>query len=55
MYSDINRRTLIRGAIGGAATAVLGVPAFAQNAPFRIGLLTIKTGSHRVASKRNRA
>jgi branched-chain amino acid transport system substrate-binding protein len=41
-----NRRTfLARSAAGGAAAAFgLAAPAIAQNAPFKLGLLTVKTG-----------
>jgi branched-chain amino acid transport system substrate-binding protein len=41
----IKRRTVLKGMLAtGAAAATLPMPAIAQAAPFRIGLLTVKTG-----------
>jgi branched-chain amino acid transport system substrate-binding protein len=42
----VTRRTLLAGTAAGAATAVFRfpAPAIAQAAPFKIGLLTVKTG-----------
>jgi branched-chain amino acid transport system substrate-binding protein len=34
----------VAGTAAGAAAAAFGMPAIAQNAPFKIGLLTVKTG-----------
>jgi branched-chain amino acid transport system substrate-binding protein len=39
----INRRTFLRGALGGAALA-LGAPAIAQDRPLRLGLLAPRSG-----------
>src|SRR5262244_1408543 len=39
-----NRRTFLAGTAAGTAAAAFGMPAIAQGAPFRIGLLTVKTG-----------
>ena len=46
MSGKLNRRAFLAGtAVGGAATAFgIAAPAVAQNAPFKIGLLTVKTG-----------
>jgi branched-chain amino acid transport system substrate-binding protein len=46
MSCKLNRRAFLAGtAAGGAATALgISAPAVAQNAPFKIGLLTVKTG-----------
>lgn len=46
MSRKIDRRAFLTGtAAGGAATALgIAAPAVAQNAPFKIGLLTVKTG-----------
>jgi branched-chain amino acid transport system substrate-binding protein len=46
MSCRLNRRAFLAGtAAGGAATALgIAAPAVAQNAPFKIGLLTVKTG-----------
>jgi branched-chain amino acid transport system substrate-binding protein len=40
----IERRTLLRGLGAATLTAAIGRPAIAQPAPFKIGLLTVKTG-----------
>src|SRR5215831_1049885 len=39
-----NRRTFLAGTAAGTAAAAFGMPAIAQGAPFKIGLLTVKTG-----------
>ncbi|WP_155481022.1 ABC transporter substrate-binding protein [Rhodoplanes serenus] len=39
-----SRRAFVAGTAAGAAAAAFGMPAIAQNAPFKIGLLTVKTG-----------
>jgi branched-chain amino acid transport system substrate-binding protein len=46
MARKLNRRTLLAGGAAGAAAAFGGfpAPAIAQAAPFRLGLLTVKTG-----------
>ena len=47
MASKLNRRTFLAGtalAATGLATTELARPAIAQGAPFKIGLLTVKTG-----------
>jgi branched-chain amino acid transport system substrate-binding protein len=46
MSRKLHRRVFLAGtAAGGAATALgIAAPAVAQNAPFKIGLLTVKTG-----------
>ena len=46
MSCKLNRRAFLTGtAAGSAATALaIAAPAVAQNAPFKIGLLTVKTG-----------
>src|SRR5580700_7993742 len=46
MSRKLNRRTLLAGTAAGTAAATFGIaaPAIAQNAPFKIGLLTVKTG-----------
>jgi ABC-type branched-subunit amino acid transport system substrate-binding protein len=42
----LNRRAFLAGTAAGTAAASFGIaaPAIAQNAPFKIGLLTVKTG-----------
>jgi branched-chain amino acid transport system substrate-binding protein len=40
----IKRRTVLKGLGAATLTATLGRPAIAQSAPFKIGLLTVKTG-----------
>ncbi|WP_296522372.1 ABC transporter substrate-binding protein [Rhodoplanes sp.] len=40
----VNRRAFMAGTAAGTAAAALGMPAIAQAAPFKIGLLTVKTG-----------
>src|SRR5215510_11628564 len=43
--TPIKRRTVIKGMLAtGAAAAALPMPAIAQATPFKIGLLTVKTG-----------
>jgi len=46
MSRRVNRRTLLAGGAAGAAAALSGfpMPAVAQGAPFKLGLLTVKTG-----------
>ena len=46
MSRRVNRRTLLAGSAAGAAAALSGfpMPAVAQGAPFKLGLLTVKTG-----------
>jgi branched-chain amino acid transport system substrate-binding protein len=46
MSRKLNRRAFLAGTAAGTAAATLGIaaPAIAQNAPFKIGLLTVKTG-----------
>ncbi len=44
MPHKVNRRTFLAGTAAGAAAATMGMPAIAQGAPFKIGLLTVKTG-----------
>ena len=44
MPARIARRTLVKGAAGAALAAALPLPAIAQRAPAKIGLLTVKTG-----------
>src|SRR5262244_2025284 len=39
-----NRRTFLAGTAAGTTAAAFGMPAIAQGAPFKIGLLTVKTG-----------
>lgn len=39
-----SRRTFLRCTAAGAATAAFGLPAVAQTVPFKVGLLTVKTG-----------
>src|SRR5215467_8083329 len=39
-----NRRTFLAGTAAGTAAAAFGMPAIAQSPPFKIGLLTVKTG-----------
>src|SRR5262249_28899198 len=40
----LNRRRFLAGTAAGTAAAAIGMPAIAQGAPFKIGLLTVKTG-----------
>ncbi len=42
--AKLSRRNFLRSAAAGASAAALPLPAFAQNAPLKIGLLTVKTG-----------
>src|SRR6476659_6415248 len=46
MSRKLNRRTFLAGTAAGTAAATLNfpAPAIAQGAPFKIGLLTVKTG-----------
>ena len=40
----LDRRKFLAGTAAGTAAAAIGMPAIAQGAPFKIGLLTVKTG-----------
>ncbi|MDC7785988.1 ABC transporter substrate-binding protein [Rhodoplanes sp. TEM] len=40
----VTRRAVLAGTAAGTAAAVIGMPAIAQATPFKIGLLTVKTG-----------
>jgi branched-chain amino acid transport system substrate-binding protein len=40
----LNRRKFLAGTAAGTAAATVGMPAIAQGVPFKIGLLTVKTG-----------
>src|ERR1700746_1156539 len=42
--TKLNRRQCRATSAAGAAAAAIGMPAIAQAAPFKIGLLTVKTG-----------
>lgn len=44
MAQQIKRRTFLAGTAAAAGSAMLGMPAVAQNAPVKLGLLTVKTG-----------
>ncbi len=44
MSHTLNRRTFLAGTAAGTAAAAIGMPAIAQAAPFKVGLLTVKTG-----------
>jgi branched-chain amino acid transport system substrate-binding protein len=44
MSLRISRRKFVAGTAAGTALATIGMPAIAQGAPFKIGLLTVKTG-----------
>src|SRR5947208_1586544 len=44
MAARVGRRSLIKGTAGLAVAAALPLPAIAEDAPIRIGLLTVKTG-----------
>lgn len=44
MFRTLNRRRFLAGTAAGTAAAAIGMPAIAQAAPFKIGLLTVKTG-----------
>lgn len=44
MAQKIKRRTFLAGSAAAAGSAVFGMPAIAQNAPVKLGLLTVKTG-----------
>src|SRR3954447_679827 len=44
MSKRIARREFLAGTAAAAAAASLGKPAIAQNAPVKLGLLTVKTG-----------
>jgi branched-chain amino acid transport system substrate-binding protein len=44
MSFKLNRRRFLAGTAAGTAAATIGMPAIAQGAPFKIGLLTVKTG-----------
>ena len=41
---QLHRRTVLKGILGSASALALKAPAIAQAAPFKIGLLTVKTG-----------
>src|ERR1700719_43967 len=40
----LQRRTVLKGILGGVSALALKAPAIAQATPFKIGLLTVKTG-----------
>ena len=40
----LKRRTVLKGLGAAAGASALGMPAIAQGAPFKIGLMTVKTG-----------
>src|SRR5436853_7582875 len=40
----LQRRTVLKGILGGVSALALKAAAIAQSAPFKIGLLTVKTG-----------
>jgi len=44
MFRKITRRKFMAGTAAGAALAAFKFPAIAQEAPFKLGLLTVKTG-----------
>src|SRR6516162_165407 len=44
MSRKLNRRAFLAGTAAGAAAFRIAAPAIAQSAPFKIGLLTVKTG-----------
>jgi branched-chain amino acid transport system substrate-binding protein len=44
MSNRINRRKMLAGTAALAGASALPMPAIAQNAPFKLGLLTVKTG-----------
>jgi branched-chain amino acid transport system substrate-binding protein len=44
MAARVGRRTFLKGTAGAMAAASLPLPAIAEEAPVRIGLLTVKTG-----------
>jgi len=44
MSITLNRRKFLAGTAAGTAAAAIGMPAIAQGAAFKIGLLTVKTG-----------
>lgn len=44
MAQTIKRRTFLAGSAAAAGSAMFGMPAIAQNAPVKLGLLTVKTG-----------
>ena len=44
MYRTLTRRKFLASTAAGTAAAAIGMPAIAQGAPFKIGLLTVKTG-----------
>ena len=41
---QLHRRTVLKGILGGVSALALKAAAIAQSAPFKIGLLTVKTG-----------
>src|ERR1700675_4945538 len=40
----LQRRTVLKGILGSVSALALKAPAIAQSAPFKIGLLSVKTG-----------
>src|ERR1043166_1214165 len=44
MSMQLHRRTVLKGMLGSVSALALKAPAIAQSAPFKIGLLTVKTG-----------
>ena len=44
MPARMNRRKFLRSTAAAAAAAAMPMPAVAQNAPLKIGLMTVKTG-----------
>src|ERR1700694_1166008 len=40
----LQRRTVLKGILGSVSALALKAPAIAQSAPFKIGMLTVKTG-----------
>jgi branched-chain amino acid transport system substrate-binding protein len=44
MSRKLHRRAFLAGTAAGTAAAAVGMPAVAQGAPFKVGLLTVKTG-----------
>jgi branched-chain amino acid transport system substrate-binding protein len=44
MSARINRRKFMQGTAAAAGAATIAMPAVAQNAPLKIGLMTVKTG-----------
>jgi len=44
MSARVNRRKFLQSTAAAAGAAALSMPAVAQNAPIKIGLMTVKTG-----------